>query len=498
MPVYQYEGKFYELPDGLTSEQAVSRIQTHLGVEKAPEPTEKPSVMGEVGRQAGLAGRALYEGFTAPATTVLEGLRSAANLGLGLAGSEARLPSVAQAQSQMLTQAGLPTPETGVEKAAQAGMQALTGAAGAARALPSTVFGQDLVRQLPAAAITGATAEPIAEQTKQLTGSDLAATVAGVGLGALLGSSASRGVAGVIDRLESGKQPVATLDSVRQAAQRAYNSVSDKGILLNNTSAQSMVNGIKGKLDEARYLPENAPAVGTVLNKFDDVVSRGNIKFDEIDQLRQMANDLKSSQDRNIQRLSGVMVKEIDDFVARLSPKDITAGQGGVDEAIKTLASARKDWRNLSRATTIDDILNTAEIRAINPNASESELIRQGFIRLAADKNKMRVFNENEQNAIRSVASGGSLDPILSFISKFDPTRRTVIGAGAVGATAYKPEVALPLIAAGIGADATQDLLRRRGAQRLMSGLLTGNVPAQPVSTVPQGLFFGGMTTPGQ
>lgn len=495
MPVYEYEGKFYDLPDGLTNEQAISRIESHLGIKQAPQ---EPSMMSQVGRQAGLAGRALYEGFTAPATAVLEGVRGATNLGLGLIGSERRVPSVAQAQSQMLTGAGLPMPETGVERAAQAGMQALTGAAGMARALPGTVFGQDLARQLPAAAVTGATAEPIAEKTKEITGSDLAATAAGVGLGALLGSSAGRGVGSLIDRIDAGKQPVATIDSVRQAAQRAYNSVSEQGIVLGQPSAQAMVKNVRNALDDARYLPENAPDVQNVLKRFEAVTSRGNVKFDDIDQLRQMANDLKANQDPNIRRLSGVMVKEIDDFVARLSPKDVVAGEGGIDEAVKTLSNARKDWRNLSRATTIDDILNTAEVRASNPNASESELIRQGFIRLAANKEKMRVFSQDEQNAIKAVAKGGSLDPLLSFVAKFDPTRRNVLGAGAVGAAAYKPEVALPLIGAGVGAEAMQDLLRRRNAQRLMSSLLTGSVQPPPASTVPQGLFFGAMTTPGQ
>lgn len=495
MPVYEYEGKFYDLPTGLSNEQAISQIQGYLGIQQAPQ---EPSVMSQVGRQAGLAGRALYEGITAPATTVLEGLRSAGNLALGLAGSERRIPSIAQAQSQMLTDIGLPTPETGVEKAAGTGVQAMTSAAGMARALPQTIFGQDLARQLPAAAVTGATAEPIAEKTKEITGSDLAATAVGVGLGALLGSSSGRTIGGLLDRIETGKQPMATLDSVRLAAQRAYNDVADKGIVLSNASGMNMVKGVRNALDENRYLPENAPAVENVLKRFDTVTARGNVKFDEVDQLRQLANDLKTDKDRNVQRLAGVMVKEIDDFVARLSPKDVVAGEGGIDEAVKTLSSARKDWRNLSRATTIDDILNTAEIRAMNPNASESELIRQGFIRLAASKQKMAVFSDDEQNAIKAVAKGGSLDPLLSFVAKFDPTRRNVLGAGAVGAAAMKPEYALPLIGAGIGAEAMQDVLRRRGAQRLMSGLLTGNVPPQPVSTVPQGLFFGGMTTPGQ
>ena len=30
MAVYQYENKFYDLPDGLSNEEAISRIQTHL------------------------------------------------------------------------------------------------------------------------------------------------------------------------------------------------------------------------------------------------------------------------------------------------------------------------------------------------------------------------------------------------------------------------------------------------------------------------------------
>lgn len=32
MPVYQYEGKHYDLPDGLSNEQAIAKIETHLGI----------------------------------------------------------------------------------------------------------------------------------------------------------------------------------------------------------------------------------------------------------------------------------------------------------------------------------------------------------------------------------------------------------------------------------------------------------------------------------
>lgn len=41
MPVYQYEGQHYDLPDGLTNEQAIAKIETHLG--KTKPAAEAPS-----------------------------------------------------------------------------------------------------------------------------------------------------------------------------------------------------------------------------------------------------------------------------------------------------------------------------------------------------------------------------------------------------------------------------------------------------------------------
>lgn len=59
MPVYQYEGKHYDLPEGLTNEQAISKIETYLGkTPTAPatapvttqpqEPQEAPSMVSQM------------------------------------------------------------------------------------------------------------------------------------------------------------------------------------------------------------------------------------------------------------------------------------------------------------------------------------------------------------------------------------------------------------------------------------------------------------------
>jgi len=55
MPVYQYEGQHYDLPDGLSNEQAISKIKAHLGTQKAEEQTTNigKSIVG--GLEAGMS-----------------------------------------------------------------------------------------------------------------------------------------------------------------------------------------------------------------------------------------------------------------------------------------------------------------------------------------------------------------------------------------------------------------------------------------------------------
>jgi hypothetical protein len=316
-------------------------------------------------------------------------------------------------------------------------------------------------------------AEPTIQAVKDLTGSDLAATIAGVGVGVLVGGATGKGAAS----LTAEKVPVLTMQDVQQRASRAYTKVDNLGIELNQQSAKTLLDQINNKLTAERYLPENAPEIQTVLNKYNQIIGRGNVSFNNVDQMRQLANDLRGSSDKNIRRLAGEMTSSIDDYVAKLSPTDVSAGAGGLDEAVKTIMEARKDWRNLSRATTLQNILDVADVRAANPNASEGELIRQGFINLAANKNKMSVFTTEEQNAIKAVTKGGSVDKILSFISKFDPTRRNVLGAGAAIGATQRPEIGVPLMAAGIGAEQMQNWLRTKAAQKVQSGLLSGQMP---------------------
>ena len=471
--------------NAVVSAYEVTKKEEEQAAQPVAAPVAEPSTMQQLGRQAGLAGRAIATGVLSPATMVGDLLAGGANL---VQKSQVRYPS--QTLQQVLTDIGLPSPETMPERVSQAGMEAMTSTAGLAKLAPKSIFGQSLEAQIPAAAASSMAAVPVAEQVKEFTGSDVAATLAALGVGVLAGGAAAKTSQAI---LESGG-PKVTIQDIRDRAAKSYRSVDDAGIVLSSNGSTALLNKIKSDLNKARFLPENAVEVQNVLNKIEKIYSPGNVKFGDVDQSRQIANDLLANKDQNVRRLAKTMVSSIDDYIAQLSPKDVVAGAGGVDDAVKKIMTARKDWRNQSRATMLDDILNVADAKALDPKKSESELIRSGFINLYANKDKMKLFTPDEQAAIRRVAKGGSLDPLLSFVSRFSPERAPITGTAlAIGGPTAGYSFLAGLPVAGIAADALQQKLRQSQARKAISGLLSGTTPPPPTSVAPVSLFSAGI-----
>lgn len=450
----------------------------------------------EFGRQVGLTGRALYEGLTAPATAVLEAGRGLYNIGANLVGSESRIPSIAQAQSQMLTQSGVPAPETRLERAVQAGAQGMAGTAGLAKMAPSIpALVGDMARQIPVSGVAGLVSQPTAEAVKDYTGSDLAATVAAVGMGTLAAGASGRAIGAAM----KDNKPMYTMEEVKQRASKSYRAMDDSGVAIKPQSVLDMINDTRQKLTDARMIPntDQANAVNASLKQMESIVGTGRVSFTKLEKLRQIGNDLRGSKDADVARLGNVIVDNMDGYITKLNNKDLIAGQAGLDDAVKNLVSARKDWRNASRAEVLEDALNVAEIKKEMPNASESELIRRGFVNIAANKQKMGLFNKEEQNIIKSVIQGGSLDPMLSFAAQFNPAR-SKLSAAAYGAAAMtgNPVTTASLAGAGYTADTIQSILRRRAAQQAANAIASGQTQGPPPNLAYRGLFTTGLVPP--
>jgi hypothetical protein len=492
MPKYTINGVTYnsatELSDADLEELSGGAAQAPSAATPAPQ---KRSVMDELGRQIGLTARAGYEAFTSPATMALEAVRGGVNLGAQALGSDYRMASPAAAQGQMLSQV-LPTPENALERAVQSGTQAMASTAGMAKLAPNVpALASDLIRQVPASAAAGLVAQPTAEVVKVVTGSDTAATIAGILAGTVAASATGKGI-------DYKYRPRETIAQVKEKAVQSYQAVEDAGITLKPTSVQGMFKEIATALDDARMVPgtDSAKEVTARLTEMARVLGNNTeLPFSSLDKMRAMLNDLKGSKDADVQRLGGVAVSKVDDYISNITGKDIIAGQGGIDKAVKDIMSARKDWRNANRAQTLEDALNVAEVKKLDPKASESELIRRGFINLAANKDKMKIFTPTEQNIIKSVAKGGPFDSVLSLIARFSPLRSQLAAAGGAALYTQSPTAALATSGAGLSADLLQSALRRQAAQSAVKQIAAGaQAPASNLAY--RGLLSGALNPP--
>jgi 3-methyladenine DNA glycosylase Tag len=252
-----------------------------------------------------------------------------------------------------------------------------------------------------------------------------------------------------------------------------------------------MINDVKKALDDARMIPgtEQAKEMNARLAQVQSMIDNNGVSFTAFEKMRGIFNDLKTNKDPDLRRLGGIAVSKIDNYISNVNGKDLIAGQGGIDKAVASVVSARKDWRNASRASILDDALNVAEARALDPKASESELIRRGFINIAADKNKMNAFTKNEQNIIKSVAKGGSLDPLLSSLARFSPLRSQLVTAGAIPAYTQMPATTMAVLGGGLAADIGQGMLRSRAANQAVRQIASGAVPTPQPNLAYRGLL---------
>lgn len=485
------------VPDGTTQEDILERYNDSQQPQAPVEqPVQNRSIPDQIARQVGLTARAGLEAFTSPATAVLEAGRTAYNMGAKALGSDSRIPSFYAEQSKSLTSAGLPQPENAIERAVNAGVQGMTSTAGFAKAAPKVAsVADDLIRQVPSAGIAGLVSQPVGEIVKDITGSDLAAFIASAGAGAVGAAGTGR----AISSAQQSKIPLYTMAEIKQRASQAYNVMDESGVVLKPTSTQGMIVDIRTALDDARMI-KNSDAAKTVNNTLDDItkmIDKQGVSFTTLEKMREKVNDLKLASDGNVKRLGGVAINKIDDYISNINGKDLIAGQGGIDNAVKSVMSARKDWRNASRASILDDALNVVDAKKLDPKASESELIRRGFINIAADKTKMKSFTKDEQNLIKSVAKGGPLDPLLSVIARFSPLRSQLVTAGAIPAYTQLPMTTMAVLGGGLAADLGQGLLRSRAANQAVKQIASGAAPSTRPSLASTGLLTSALNPPG-
>lgn len=492
MPTYVVtspDGKEFEItaPEGATQEQVLAYAQQNF---KAAEPAQR-SLGSDILRQVGLTGRAAVTGALSLPAMAADPLANLVNMAAG----KTVMTPPSQGIQNLMTAAGVPSPETGLERAVQTGASAMAGIApqaALAKVTPSLApLGQNLLQQTAAAGAGGTAAQVASDAVQEATDNPLASIVAGLAAGTVAGSLGAKAATS----LSQQRQPLVTLDEIKKRAQQSYSTMENLGVQVKPKSILDTFDNIESKLVKENFNPklDTHKPVAQVLEQIRTMVGQQRVPFTRLEQMRSALVDLKNSKEPATRKYAGQAVAELDNYISNLGAKDIIAGKANVGEAVKAVQTARTDWRNLSRATVIEDALNVAEAKALDPKASEGELIRRQLINLASNKDKMRVFTERERNAIKSVASGPVADPLLSLLARFNPERSQLVTAGTAFAAGTNPALAIGVSGTGFAADKLQGMLRQRAANRLISDIAQGSLPTLPPNMAWRGLLSGGM-----
>lgn len=492
MPTYVVtspDGKEFEItaPEGATQEQVLAYAQQNF---KAAEPAQR-SLGSDILRQVGLTGRAAVTGALSLPAMAADPLANLVNMAAG----KTVMTPPSQGIQNLMTAAGVPAPETGLERAVQTGASAMAGIApqaALAKVTPALApLGQNLLQQTAAAGAGGTAAQVASDAVQEATDNPLASIVAGLAAGTVAGSLGAK----TASSLSQQRQPLVTLDEIKKRAQQSYSTMENLGVQVKPKSILDTFDNIESKLVKENFNPklDTHKPVAQVLEQIRTMVGQQRVPFTRLEQMRSALVDLKNSKEPATRKYAGQAVAELDNYISNLGAKDIIAGKANVGEAVKAVQTARKDWRNLSRATVIEDALNVAEAKALDPKASEGELIRRQLINLASNKDKMRVFTERERNAIKSVASGPVADPLLSLLARFNPERSQLVTAGTAFAAGTNPALAIGVSGTGFAADKLQGMLRQRAANRLISDIAQGSLPTLPPNMAWRGLLSGGM-----
>ena len=503
MPTYQVEipnkGKFNvdsdkELTDYEAYQYALIESQKE---DKSPI---RPAQMLARGMAAPAAGAMLGGAVGGPVGAIAGSLAvPAADIvagGMRAAGMNVGYPS--ELVQSALTRLGLPEPQTMTERALVAGGGALGGAGGQLGALSqlartaTTKTGRGIAqtlaqqpgRQLAAAAPAGAAAQAVGEQNES--------PLAGMAAGAAVGLPFGLGARGA--RI----QP----EQVRAESDVLYDQLRSSGFKIVDRSFRANMQNLEGKLRKEGYTPTGFSKIKGALEEL--TTNRQPKTFDELQALRRVIASAQKSIEPEERRLASILKDEYDNYISNIPTRDVRDAQGRILKDRGNLdlwEQARGTYSRFKKSEIFSEMLERAELdkSKFTQSGAENSLATQ-LRQLAENKNKMRLFTQEERNAIKEAAKGDTAQNLLKFFGRFAPTG-PVSGMFTGGATVANPAVGATIAAGTSAARMGASAMRRRSVEDLMQQMLAGRPVRQPsvaatmatrgaVSAPPLGLLF--------
>jgi hypothetical protein len=273
-----------------------------------------------------------------------------------------------------------------------------------------------------------------------------------------------------------------SIDELKTQAAAAYKRADDAGVIVHENSLKGLKTRIVSVTKKEGLDKDLHPDSSAVLNRV--IKTKGQLTLSELETLRKVANDAKSSIKPADKRLASKIVDEIDDYIDNLGAKDVVAGDATKVGALK---EARGLYSRAKKAETIENLVKRAELSAPNFSASGMEnALRTEFRNLAKNERKMRMFTAEERAAIQKVAKGGKTENALRMIGKLAPTGIVSGGLGTgIGFAIGGPAGAVAVPAVGASSRFAATRMTKKNVDRV-SEIVRRGPQQRPVAPQPQ------------
>jgi hypothetical protein len=258
-------------------------------------------------------------------------------------------------------------------------------------------------------------------------------------------------------------------EDLAQTSRNLFTSARESGVELNAKDFATNMAVIGKDLRNEGYDPRLYPKLAVAL---DEMTQSGIPKdFNELSTLRKFIQGAQKSADPDERRLATILKDDFDNYVAKIPESSVV---GGNKEGLQQWKEARDTYSKLSKSEVFTDMLENAQLDKSKFSMSGIEnSLSQQLRQLAKNDKKMRLFTEDEQEAIKKAAKGGAGQNALRFVGKFAPTS-AVSSIPALLATSLNGPVGLGLTAASMGARVGATQMRKSDVSKLAALMRAG------------------------
>lgn len=313
------------------------------------------------------------------------------------------------------------------------------------------------------------------------------------GLGAGLGAAIPLVGAGVqsVAKGRAARKAVAsaakgapTSDELRAAGNALYQQVDDAGVQVKpeafSRARQTITDALRSgtgydELPGPGSLTPNTSRVMEIMKQADETLAgtpTAALPIKSLDQMRRQAGAAAGNVTNKTDQRAGVeVIRQLDEFVQRLGPDDLAAGDM---EALKTaLPKAREVWSRMSKSQLIDDAMERSE----NYLSGSASGVRNQFKNILQNKKLAAQFSPAEKAALRQVTHGSTLDQMINLAGGGLSQLGTIGGGFALGGVPG----AMAGTAVAAGTRKLSEAVTMRNAERARAAIASGQLRSPEV-----------------